>query len=113
MQAQPMGLAIPKIPAMARQDTLSMGDVEKTWPRLTWAMCQAGILSVSEASSALLQYYRADGDRRLTGWFGGEAVCHFGGIRAVMAAARRYRHAAIQRQIAAGREPLMTPTRLC
>ena len=84
-----MGLAIPKIPAMARQDTLSMGDVEKTWPRLTWAMCQAGILSVSEASSALLQYYRADGDRRLTGWFGGEAVCHFGGIRAVMAPARR------------------------
>ena len=107
-----MGLAISKIPAMVRQDSLTMADVEKHWPRLTWAMCQGGILSVSEASSALLQYYRADGDRRRNGWFGGEAVCHCGGIRAVMAAARRYRHAAIQRQIAAGREPFMKPTRL-
>ena len=107
-----MGLAISKIPAMVRQDSLTMADVEKHWPRLTWAMCQGGILSVSEASSALLQYYRADGERRRKGWFGGEAVCHFGGIRAVMAAARRYRHAAIQRQIAAGREPFMKPTRL-
>lgn len=74
---------------------MSMEECADRYPRLVRAMKWAACLTTYEAGATLrdIRYVRmgklpADYLR----WGGGEAVCHFGGPRAVIQAAFRARH---------------------
>ena len=88
--------------AMRAADMPAMDYLRARFPRLTRAMKWAAILCDTEAGAALRDYVLArDGiyDRDLLRYGGGEAVCHFGGPVAVIAAAIRWR--AIVRRLSA------------
>lgn len=95
-------------PAQVRRFDIGInGGPAALWPRLLWACQQAALLTEGEASSALIQWYRAsDMDRRSTSRIGSsEAVCHFGGVRAVLLAAKRWRRLWVHDARCQGRTP--------
>lgn len=98
-------------PTQARRFDLGInGGPAALWPRLLWACQQAALLNEGEASSALVQWYRAsDLERRGEARMGGsEAVSHFGGVRAVLRAAKRWRKTWVIEARREGRRPAPT-----
>lgn len=97
-------------PTQVRRFDVSYSGPAALWPRLLWSCQQAALLSQGEASSALVQWYRAsDLDRRGTARMGGsEAVSHFGGVRAVLMAAKRWRRLWVHEARREGRRPAPT-----
>lgn len=93
-----------------RFDVGIVGGPAALWPRLLWACQQAALLNEGEASSALVQWYRAsDLERRGTARMGSsEAVNHFGGVRAVLVAAKRWRQLWVHEARREGRKPAPT-----
>ncbi len=82
-------------PVLQRRFRIGYDDASRVWPRLVWACRQAALLTEGEAASALVLWYRsAHLDRISRGECdvgGSEAVVHFGGVRAMLAAAKRWR----------------------
>ena len=95
-------------PALKRRFSVGFDDAEKLWPRLHWAAKQAAILTDGEASSALVTWYRSPAhERRAKGVCNVaacEAVAHFGGVRELLRAAKRWR------RHFAGTAPRVRPT---
>lgn len=83
-------------PALKRRFDVGFDEAEKLWPRLYWAAKQAAILTDGETSSALVMWYRSPAlERRAKGISNvvspSEAVEHFGGVRELLRAAKRWR----------------------
>ena len=82
-------------PVLQRRFRIGYDDATRLWPRLVWACRQAALLTEGEAASALVLWFRSSHlDRMSRGACavgGSEAVSHFGGVRQVLAAAKRWR----------------------
>lgn len=82
-------------PVLQRRFRVGYDDAPRLWPRLVWACRQAALLTEGEASSALILWYRSSHLDRISRGActvgGSEAVVHFGGVRAMLTAALRWR----------------------
>ena len=95
-------------PVLRRRFRIGYEDAPRMWPRLVWACRQAALLTESEASSALVLWYRSSHLDRISRGAcqvgGSEAVVHFGGVRALLTAARRWRRMFVTGPRLAGEE---------
>jgi len=80
---------------LQRRFHIGYDDASRLWPRLVWACRQAALLTEGEAASSLILWYRSSHLDRIgqgaCSVGGSEAVVHFGGVRAMLTAARRWR----------------------
>jgi hypothetical protein len=106
-------------PVLQRRARIGYDDASRLWPRLVWACRQAALLTEGEASSALILWYRSSHLDRISRGActvgGSEAVEHFGGVRAMLAAARRWRRTFVTgpRSQARSAYPSSDPQRSC